>query len=83
MFAWMIAGTRVGLARGAALALGIDTVFSGRENGSGVCWPAELPPDRMPRKSRAVRKKPYWAFAASADPLGTRRLKRCPDAAAD
>jgi RDD family len=50
MFAWMIAGTRVGLPRGAALALGIDTVFSGRENGSGVCWPAELPPDRMPKE---------------------------------
>lgn len=50
MFAWMIAGTRAGLPRGAALALGIDTVFSGRENGSGVCWPAELPPDRMPKE---------------------------------
>ena len=50
MFAWMIAGTRVGLPRGAALALGIDTVFSGRENGSGVCWPAELPPDRIPKE---------------------------------
>ena len=50
MFAWMIAGTRAGLPRGAALALGIDTVFSGRENGGGVCWPAELPPDRMPKE---------------------------------
>jgi hypothetical protein len=50
MFAWMVAGTRVGLPRGAALALGIDTVFSGRENGSGVCWPAELPPARIPKE---------------------------------
>jgi uncharacterized RDD family membrane protein YckC len=50
MFAWMVAGTRVALPRGAALALGIDTVFSGRENGSGVCWPAELPRDRMPKE---------------------------------
>ncbi len=57
MFAWMIAGTRVGMARGAALALGIDTVFSGRENGSGVCWPAELPPARMPKEIPSSREK--------------------------
>ena len=50
MFAWMVAGTRVGLPRGAALALGIETVFSGRQNGSGVCWPADLPPDRIPKE---------------------------------
>jgi len=57
MFAWMIAGTRVGLPRGAALALGIDTVFSGRENGSGVCWPAELPPDRVPKEIASTPEK--------------------------
>lgn len=49
MFAWMVAGTRVGLSRSAALALGIDTVVSGREIGSGVCWPADLPSDRTPK----------------------------------
>lgn len=49
MFAWMVAGTRVGMSRSAALALGIDTVVSGRAGGRGVCWPAELPPDRLPK----------------------------------
>ena len=47
MFAWMIAGTRVGLPRNAALALGIDTVVSGRENARGVCWPVMLQPERI------------------------------------
>jgi uncharacterized RDD family membrane protein YckC len=47
MFAWMVAGTRVGLPRNAALALGIDTVVSGRENARGVCWPVMLAPDRI------------------------------------
>jgi uncharacterized RDD family membrane protein YckC len=54
MFAWMVAGTRVGLSRRAALALGIDTVVSGREGGSGVCWPTELPPDRIPKEPPGV-----------------------------
>lgn len=46
MFSWMVAGTRVGMSRSAGLALGIDTVIAGRENGRGVCWPADLPPGR-------------------------------------
>jgi hypothetical protein len=46
---WLIAGTRIGVPRGAALALGIDTVVSGRQNGRGVCWPVLLPPDRIPK----------------------------------
>ena len=46
MFAWMVAGTRVGLPRNAALALGIDTVVSGRENSRGVCWPVMLSAER-------------------------------------
>jgi uncharacterized RDD family membrane protein YckC len=54
MFAWMVAGTRVGLTRSAALALGIDTVVSGREGGSGVCWPEELPPGRIPKEAPGV-----------------------------
>ena len=49
MFAWMVAGTRVGLPRNAALALGIDTVVSGRENARGVCWPVVLPAERIPK----------------------------------
>src|SRR5205085_11046557 len=49
MFAWMVAGTRVGLPRNAALALGIDTVVSGRESARGVCWPVMLAPERIPR----------------------------------
>jgi hypothetical protein len=57
MFAWMVAGTRAGMPRGAALALGIDTVFSGRENGNGVCWPAELPPDRIPKAVTSSQEK--------------------------
>ncbi len=44
MFAWMVAGTRVGLPRNHALALGIDIVVSGLESGHGVCWPAAKPP---------------------------------------
>jgi hypothetical protein len=47
MFAWMVAGTRVGLPRNAALALGIDTVVSGREHARGVCWPVVLPPEKI------------------------------------
>ncbi len=46
MFSWMVAGTRIGMSRSAALALGIDTVIAGRENARGVCWPAEAPADR-------------------------------------
>ncbi len=46
---WLIAGTRIGVPRGAALALGIDTVVSGRQNGRGVCWPVLLPPDGIPK----------------------------------
>jgi uncharacterized RDD family membrane protein YckC len=49
MFAWMVAGARAGLSRSAALALGIDTVVSAREGGRGVCWPADLPPDKLPK----------------------------------
>lgn len=46
MFAWMVAGTRVGLPRNHALALGIDVVVSGLESGHGVCLPAATaPPD--------------------------------------
>jgi uncharacterized RDD family membrane protein YckC len=48
MFSWMVAGTRVGMSRSEGLALGIDTVIAGRDNGLGVCWPADLPPDRIP-----------------------------------
>jgi uncharacterized RDD family membrane protein YckC len=47
---WLIAGTRIGVPPGAALALGIDTVVSGRQNGRGVCWPVLLPPDRIPKE---------------------------------
>lgn len=50
MFSWMVAGTRVGMSRSAALALGIDTVIAGRENARGVCWPADLPPARASQK---------------------------------
>ena len=40
----LVAGTRAGLPRNHALALGIDIVVSGLENGHGVCWPAAKPP---------------------------------------
>jgi len=54
MFAWMVAGTRAGLSRSAGLAMGIDTVVSGRAAGSGICWPAEVPPDRLPKAPPGV-----------------------------
>lgn len=45
LFAWMIEGSRAGLQRNHALALGIDTVISGLESGHGLCWPTVKPPD--------------------------------------
>jgi uncharacterized RDD family membrane protein YckC len=45
LFAWMIEGSRAGLQRNHALALGIDTVVSGLESGHGLCWPVARPPD--------------------------------------
>jgi uncharacterized RDD family membrane protein YckC len=45
LFAWMIEGSRAGLQRNHALALGIDTVVSGLESGHGLCWPTAKPPD--------------------------------------
>ncbi len=45
LFAWMIEGSRLGLQRNHALALGIDTVVSGLESGHGLCWPTAKPTD--------------------------------------
>ena len=45
LFAWMIEGSRAGLQRNHALALGIDTVVSGLESGHGLCWPTAKPAD--------------------------------------
>jgi hypothetical protein len=62
MFSWMVAGTRAGMSRSAALALGIDTVVAGRESGRGVCWPTDLPPDRNTPGAGASARAPLGIY---------------------